>query len=294
MNRAIIIKGLLHIFAAIPLPLSHALGTLTGLILGILPGRTRAVTQANIALCFPGLGPAERRRLVRTSLRETGKTALETGALWLRPADRVLGLIRAVDGLEHVATAQEGGKGIILATPHLGAWEVAGLYCAANYDITCLYRPLRIQELETLVRNARSRAGGNYVPTTSQGIRTLYKTLADNRAVAMLPDQEPKAGTGVFADFFGVPAYTMVLLSRLSLKTAAPIVFVWCERLAYGRGYRLHFRPAETETYENDLATSVTAINRSVENLIRECPTQYQWGYRRFRIRPEGEPPVYH
>ena len=218
---------------------------------------------------------------------------MESGALWLRPAKMALRLIRDVDGLEHVEAAQAQGHGIILATPHLGAWEAAGLYCASRYDITCLYRPLRMQALEDLVRNARNRAGGNYVPATAQGIRTLYKTLAENRAVAMLPDQEPQAGTGLFAPFFGIPAYTMVFLSRLAKKTGAPIVFVWSERLSFGRGYRLHFRPALEGASADDLATSVAAINRTVENMIRERPEQYQWSYRRFRTRPEGEPPVY-
>ena len=97
----------------------------------------------------------------------------------------------------------------------------------------------------------------------------------------------------MFAPFFGIPAYTMIFLSRLSMKTGAPIVFVWCERLSFGRGYRLHFRPAARDTYSGDLAESVAAINRTVEGLIRECPAQYQWSYRRFRTRPEGEPSLY-
>ena len=293
MFRSILIKGVLYFFAAVPLPVTHALGAVIGAVLSIMPGRLRDITRTNIELCFPSLAPAERRQLIAASLRETGKTVMEIGALWLRPADRVLGLIRAVDGIEHVEAAREQGQGIILATPHLGAWEVAGLYCAAQYDITCLYRPLRIPELETLVRDARGRAGGEYVPATAQGIRTLYRRLAENRAVAMLPDQEPQAGTGVFAPFFGVPAYTMSFLSRLSQKTGTPVVFVWCERLSFGRGYRLHFRPADEGTYSDDPAESVAAINRTVEGLISECPAQYQWSYRRFRTRPEGETSIY-
>ena len=185
MFRSILIKGLLYIFAALPLPFTHALGAGVGAILAIMPGSLRGITRTNIGLCFPELTHTGRRQLVGTSLRETGKTVMEIGALWLRPAKRVLGLIRTIDGIEHVEAAQEKGQGIILATPHLGAWEVAGLFCAAHYDITCLYRPLRISELETLVRSARGRAGGEYVPATAQGIRTLYTRLAENRAVAM-------------------------------------------------------------------------------------------------------------
>lgn len=293
MFRALLIKASLYLSALLPLPLSHGIGALIGTVVAHLPGRIRSVTRTNIDLCFADRSSQERLRMVNACLRETGKTVLESGALWLRPGWMVLRLVREVDGIRHVEVAQAKGQGIILATPHLGAWEVAGLYCAVNYDITCLYRPLRIRELDELVRNARNRAGGNYVPTTAQGIRTLYRTLGENRAVAMLPDQEPQAGAGTFAPFFGIPAYTMMFLSRLAIKTGAPIVFVWSERLSFGRGYRLHFRPALAAAYDSDLAVSVAAINRSVENLIRECPAQYQWNYRRFRTRPEGEQPLY-
>ena len=232
--RTILIKAALYIFAWIPLPISHGLGSLLGLLFRLFPNRIRAVTRTNIALCLPELSPAQQRRLVRRSLCETGKTLLETGALWLRPAPAVLRLVRQVDGLEHVEQALAAGRGLILATPHLGAWEVAGLYCAARYDITCLYRPLRMPGLEALVNHARSRAGGHYVPANARGIRTLFRTLEEGGTVAMLPDQEPQAGTGVFVPFFGIPAFTMVLLSRLTARNGAPIVFVWCERLAYG------------------------------------------------------------
>ena len=293
MIRALSIKALLHLFARFPLPLCHGLGTLTGWIISKLPNRIRAVTRSNIDLCFPDLSPWQRQQLVSHCLRETGKTVLEIGALWLRPAEWVLGRIRGVDGLEHVEWAQSQGRGMILVTPHLGAWEVAGLFCAARYDITCLYRPLRIPELEQLVNDARNRAGGHYVPATAQGIRTLYKRLSENAAVAMLPDQLPRAGTGMFAPFFGIPTYTMVLLSRLARKTGAPVVFVWSERLSYGHGYRLHFRAASAAICDEDLAVSVGAVNRCVEDLIRACPAQYQWNYPRFRVRPEGAAPLY-
>jgi KDO2-lipid IV(A) lauroyltransferase len=291
--RTLLIKSFLYLCALLPLPLLHAGGVCVGWMLMLLPNQLRRAARVNLELCFPELPLAQRRRLLRQCLTETGKTLLETGALWVRPAQRVLRLVRGVDGLEHIEQALAKGRGLILATPHLGAWEVAGLYCAAHYDITCLYRPLRITGLETLVNKARSRAGGHYVPANARGLRTLFKTLEEGGTVAMLPDQEPKAGTGVFAPFFGVPALSMVFLSRLTAKHGTPIVFVWCERLGLGRGYHLHFRQPPELAYARELEASVTGINQAVENCIRECPAQYQWGYRRFRTRPAGEPSFY-
>ena len=212
--------------------------------------------------------------------------------MWLRPGENALRLIKRVDGNELVEQTIAKGSGAILATPHLGAWEAAGLYGSAQFKITCLYRPLKMQELETLVQTARNRLGGNCVPATAKGIRVIYKAMDQGGVVAMLPDQEPQAGTGIFAPFFGIPAYSMVLLARLAAKTDTPIIFAWCERLSWGRGYHLHFR-AMPESNHPDLDTAVTATNQAVENCVRECPEQYQWSYRRFKSQPDGEASFY-
>jgi KDO2-lipid IV(A) lauroyltransferase len=291
--RPLLIKSVLYLCAWLPLPVLHGLGWLVGWGLILVPNRSKHTTAVNIALCWPELTDAGRDRLLRNSLLETGKTIMETGALWLRRGERTLRLIRQVENEALVTEAIGQGRGVVLVTPHLGAWEAAGLYCAARYNITCLYRPLRMSELEELVQTARSRLGGTYVPATAQGIRILYKTLARGDAVAMLPDQEPQAGTGLFAPFFGIPAYSMVLLGRLAAKTGAPVIFVWCERLSWGRGYRLHFRMAQEDIHAASPETAVAATNRSVEACVRECPEQYQWSYRRFRTRPQGEHSLY-
>lgn len=291
--RIILIKWFLYAFSLLPLPITHLLGNALGLGLHFFPGRTGKIARRNIALCLPELSHRQQQSLLDKYLRETAKTLLETGAVWLRPAAMILRLVREVDGLEYVEKAIADGRGAILATPHLGAWEVAGLYCAARFNISCLYRPLRMPGLEHLVNNARSRAGGNYLPANASGVRMLFKSLDQGGIVAMLPDQEPQAGTGVFAPFFGTSALTMVLLSRLAAKSGAPVIFVWCERLSWGRGFRLHFRIPPGEISSQDLDISAAAVNLAVENCIRECPSQYQWGYKRFRTRPPGEPAIY-
>jgi KDO2-lipid IV(A) lauroyltransferase len=291
--QVFIIKFILYLCAYLPLPLLHALGLCIGWGLILTQNRSRHTSEINIALCFPEMSTYEQGRLVRSSLLETGKTILETSALWIRSGENALRLIKSVEGSELVDKAIEGGKGVILATPHLGAWEGAGLYCARQYDITCLYRPLKISGLEHLVNHARSRMGGNYVPADARGIRTLYKTLERGDAIAMLPDQEPQKGTGMFAPFFGTPAYSMVLLGRLAAKTGAPVIFTWCERLSLGRGYRLHFRQPPAAIGSDNLTEAVIATNQAVEECVRECPAQYQWSYRRFRTRPDGEASFY-
>jgi KDO2-lipid IV(A) lauroyltransferase len=291
--RRILIKFILISCSWLPLAVSHALGAVIGWCFMLIPNRVARDSQINIGLCLPELARAEQRRLVRQSLAETGKAIMETSALWMRRGEKALRLIHHVEGLDVALKAREAGNGLILATPHLGAWEAAGLYCAAAFRMTCLFRPLRMVELEKLVHDARSRLGANYVPATPRGIRKLFQAAGQGGTVAMLPDQEPGTGSGRFAPFFGIPAYSMTLLVRLSMRTGAPIVFTYCERLPRGRGYRLHFRAAPQEIYSMDTDAAVTAMNLAVEDLIRECPTQYQWNYRRFDKRPAGEPSIY-
>jgi len=291
--KANLIKLVLYLCAYLPLPLLHAIGCCIGWGLILTQNRSRRASEINIGLCFPEMPADEQRKLVRRSLLETGKTIIETSALWLRNGKNTLRLIKEVQGEELVSRAMREGKGVILATPHLGAWEGAGLYCAHKYNITCLYLPLKISGLEQLVNKARSRLGGNYVPANARGVRTLYVTLERGGAVAMLPDQEPKRGTGMFAPFFGIPAYSMVFLGRLAEKTGAPVIFTWCERLPLGRGYRLHFHQSPAAIHSGDIAEAVAATNLAVEQCVSECPEQYQWSYRRFRTRPDGERSFY-
>lgn len=291
--RLFFIKTILYACAYLPLPVIHTIGVGIGWGLILLPNRSRSSSEINIARCLPELSHREQRALLRKSLLETGKTIIETSALWFRNGKHSLRLIRKVDGNELVEQAIAAGSGAILATPHLGSWEAAGLYGSDEFGITCLYRPLKIAEAEDLVRDARRRLGGNYVPANSKGVRLIYKALEQGSVVAMLPDQEPQAGTGVFAPFFGIPAYSMVFLSRLSIRTGAPIIFAWCERLSWGRGYHLHFQSFSDVNNAGDIENHVAAVNMAVEQCVRECPEQYQWSYRRFKSRPEGEASFY-
>lgn len=287
--RARLIKALLRLFASFPLPLNHALGTLLGGLLILVPNDLRRTTHANLRRCFPDLSAGARRRLAWRSLIETGKTITETGPLWCWDAQRALALVREVRGKELLDAALARGGGAIVNTPHLGCWEMAGLWGAAHYPMTTLYRRPRLVELDTMVRQARERLGTEYVPADAAGVRRLYQALKENRLVGMLPDQDPGAGGGSFAPFFGVPANTMTLLSRLARKTQAPVVFAYCERLPWGRGYRLHFEAGLPALNSGSLEESVAAVNAGVEACVRALPEQYQWGYKRFKTRPTGE-----
>ncbi len=291
--RAATLKFLFRMFAALPLPIAHALGAVLGLLLFAIPNRRRRIADANLRLCFPTLGAAERRRLLQQSLVETGKAFTEVAALWTRGEKRLRRLLHRVSGEDKLRELMKQGKGVIIAAPHLGAWELVGLYCSLNYPMTSLYRPPPMTEMAGIMRHGRERFGARLVPTDAAGVRALYKALERGEMIGILPDQVPASESGVFAPFFGVPAATMVLLSRLSIKTGAPVVFAFAERLPFGRGYHLHFLPAPAAINEGDIESSATTVNAMVERSVRMAPTQYHWIYKRFRVRPAGEKDIY-
>ena len=293
MERARLVNGLLGLFARLPLPVNHAVGAALGWLHWVIPNRTRRVTLANIDYCFPHRPAAWRKRMARRSLIELGKTVSEIGPLWRWDGERVMDLVKGVTGEEAVREAMQAGRGVIMLGPHLGAWEMVGLYCSRHFPITSLYAPPRMEALDAPMREARERMGARLVPTDAGGVRALARALRNGEMAGILPDQTPRRGQGEFAPFFGHPAYTMVLASKLAAKSGAAVFFTFAERLPRGRGFHMHFIPAEPEIASRDLNESLAALNRGVEACIERAPEQYQWSYKRFRERPEGEESIY-
>ena len=293
MSRRASITSLLRLTALLPLPLTHAIGALLGWLLWRIPSAPRRIAARNLALCFPELTPTERDRLLRRNLMETGRGLLELGPLWLWPGQRVLALVRgSVAGEEALAATVRQQRGAILLTPHLGAWEMAGLYYSSRHPLTILYRPSRLGLDELSVRG-RGRVGGKVVATDARGVRALLTSLRNGEILGILPDQDPGEEGGVFAPFFGIAANTMTLVSRLALKTGVPVFLTWAERLPCGRGYALHLRALPEVTAAASLEVSAAALNQGVEAAVRSLPAQYLWVYKRFKTRPPGEAKLY-
>lgn len=281
---------LMRLVARLSMPAIHRLGSAVGRLVAHWPNRQRRNALMNIALCLPHLTPVEQRRLRDRNLREFGKTYCEIAYLWLRPAEQVLSLVREVRGAELLRRVD--GKGLIVLSPHIGAWELAGLYLAAQGPTAIFYKPQKY--LDDLIRDARARSGAELAPITSKGIRVLVQALERGDYVGILPDQEPKADKGaVFAPLFGEPAFTMLLVNRLARRTGAPVIFMFAERLEGDAGFRVHCIQAPEGIDSDDDLEAATALNRGIEQCVMTCPEQYVWPYKRFRRRPEGALKVY-
>ena len=279
---------LLWLLARLPLPVLHGIGVALGWLIYLAPGRHAGRMRDNLiesGLCTPG---RDCKRLLRQAIGESGKGIVELFPVWLRPHDQVLKLVRGTSGWEAIDAARTAGKGVILLSPHIGCFEIISLYCAARHPFTAMYKPPRNAFVDRLMLAGRQRGQAKLVPTDLSGVRAQLAALKRHEAIGILPDQVASSGDGVWAPFFGRPAYTPTLVARLQRKTGAAAFFVAAERLAWGRGYHLHVVPLG-EMLPDDKTAAATRINQAVEAVVRRFPAQYLWSYNRYK-RPGNAP----
>ncbi len=282
---------LFRLLGRFPLSLLQRVGAWLGWLVWLLSGAYRRRFEAHATAA--GFSPAQ----YRPARAASGTMVAELPWLWLRPADTSVLHRVQWDGVAHFESALNAGRGVILALPHLGCWEMIGQSLAERYGPTrgplvALYRPARKAWLRPLVASSRNRPGLQTVPTSVAGVRSLIRVLRGGGYTAILPDQVPPLGQGVWAPFFGRPAYTMTLLPRLAQQSGARVLLCWCERLPIGQGYVMHFEPLDAPELADASATpeaAATAVNAGMERLIRRAPGQYLWSYARFK-QPVGEP----
>lgn len=229
---------------------------------------------------------AQFRATLRAAIAESGKGLLELVAVWFGSDERVARLVAAADGWGAVEAARARGRGVIFLTPHLGCFEICSLYIAHRLPFTFMYRPPNLKWLEPLMIAGRSRWQAVPAPANLRGVRLFYRALQRGGSVGLLPDQAPGAGEGVWADFFGRPAYTMTLVGRLQRATGAAIVMVFGERLPAGQGFHLHFEEVQAA------ALNERALNRAIETQVRRRPEQYLWSYNRYKVPAGAKPPA--
>ena len=229
------------------------------------------------------------RACLRGAIAGAGRQMLELPWVWMRPQEAVLARVRHVEGAELLERARADGASVLLLTPHLGCFEMCAQYSSTHGPITVLFRPPRKAALGPLMEGGRARGQVSVAAADMAGVRRLVKALRGGEMVGMLPDQAPRAGEGVWAPFFGKPAWTMTLAARLSEVKGVRVIMIWAERLPRGEGYALHLSEPE-EPIEGDQEARCAAINREIERLILRCPEQYLWGYNRYK-RPRDVPP---
>lgn len=269
---------LFRLLSCLPLSMLHGVGVVVGWMVYHLSASYRMRLQDNLTRA--GFGSC-----LSAAVRESGKNIFELPFIWCAPPNKVLATAR-VEGWSVAEDAIAQGRGIIFLTPHLGCFEIIAQVIASRMPLTALYRPPRQSLLKPLIEGARRKPNLILAPANLRGVRVLLKALKGGGAVGLLPDQVPQNGEGVWADFFGKPAYTMTLPAKLQQMTGAPIVLSYAERLAHGAGFVVRFI-AFDGAHKLDLQQQTQSINGAMEALITHCPSQYFWGYNRYKT-PAG------
>ncbi|MGY4517401.1 lauroyl acyltransferase [Lysobacter sp. HA18] len=262
--------------------------------------RESRITLRNIELIAPELPSDRRESLRRDIVRVTARQAIETLRFWTRPHERNLADIAELHGVETFDAAIAAGRGVIVLAPHYGNWELLNQWLASRTPLAILYAPPESAVGDAFLQRVRAAHGDasrvTQIRAEAAGARQLFKWLQGGGVVGILPDQQPKQGDGEFAPFFVRPALTMSLAGRLASRTGASLLIAWCERIgddARGPRFALHVEQVDDAIADRDVATSVAALNRAVEQVARRDLSQYQWTYKRFSIQPDGTNPYW-
>ena len=275
---------------ALPAPVLRGIASVVAALGRRTGSRESRVALRNLELAYPERTDDERAALQQAILRTTALQTLETLRLWTRPHARNLRMLREQHGVGLFDAALADGRGLIVCAPHYGNWELLNQWLAARTPISILYRAPDSAVGEAFLRRVRAGVPDRVRQVRAEGpaVRQLWKTLKDGGVVGILPDQQPKAGDGEFAPFFGMPALTMTLASRLAERTGATVLFAYCERIGDGPDFALRVEPAHPAIADTDLVRATTALNAGVEHIARRDPAQYQWTYKRYKARPSG------
>ena len=273
MNR-IFLNIFKALFSCIPLAIIQLLGILIGYVFHFINKKSKFLLVQNLTFSNLYQNKNDLSEAINKNISETGKTIMESFAIWASKERRILNWVNEIKGLSEIEKAHSKKKGIIFLTPHLGCYEITSIYYGSKYPLTILYRPPRQKWLERLIKEGRQKGLNVLAPTNKMGIKKILTALKKGEAVGILPDQAANKGEGEWADFFGRPAYTMILVSKLAKKTGATVIMAFGERLSIGKGFDIHFK-----TLQSSDISSPRKLNKILENEIRFAPTQYLWNY---------------
>ena len=259
-------------------------------------GRLRRVGQRNLELALPQLSSKTRKEILRHVYRNLGWQLVEFCRLPRYTAKNTRDWIRT-EGLEHYLAAQAKGRGVLVLTGHLGAWELSSFYHSLmGHPMGMVIRRLDNRLLDEYVNRIRCMHG-NRVLHKDDFARGLLHAMRAGETVGILMDTNMTPPQGVFVSFFGITACTASGLARVALKTGAAVLPGFMLWDSAERKYVLHFgrelaflRSGDAEA---DILAATQQCNDALEAWIRSYPDQWLWIHRRWKTRPPGEPGIY-
>lgn len=286
---------LLKFIGALPRSLARAAGISLAWMIYLLHRKLRRVGMRNLTMAFPEKGRWARAKILRGVFTSLGRQIAEV-CLFPRYTRENVSKTVVYEGFENFERALARKKGVLFLTAHLGAWELSAFaHSLYGYPLNVVMRPLDNPYLDRTARNYRTRHGNKAVD--KDFARGLIAAMRRGETVGVLMDTNMIASQGVFVDFFGIQACTASGIARVALKTDAAVVpgfTIWDSAL---KKYRLRFDPAakliRTGNTPADVVANTALFTKIIEDYVRRYPDQWLWVHRRWKTRPEGEPPLY-
>ncbi|MBK8327237.1 MAG: lysophospholipid acyltransferase family protein [Moraxellaceae bacterium] len=275
--------AILGFFSRLSLSTLQWLGLMIGSIAAWFPHGPAWVIRRNLKLCFSEQSERWINQTTKQNLIYTAQTALEFTKTWGVAPQYSIEQMTEIENAELFFSAIKSPKGCFILVPHYGNWEFMNAWVSQYANPVIMYKPSKNKSMDIFVRDARGRLNTTLVPTDEKGVKAIFKTLKSGGVSIILPDHTPHDNGGIFAPFFGVSVWSGILASKLIQKTQCEVIMLSCVHHPSGKGFKVTVDTVEPEVYSKDLFTSVSAVNKSVENLIRRNPAQYQWVYKRFK-----------
>jgi KDO2-lipid IV(A) lauroyltransferase len=287
---------IIKLLGALPRPLARAVSITLAQIIYFLHPRLRRVGIRNLALAFPEKSKNERARILRGEFTSLGRQLAEV-CRFPKYTLQNINQVVVLDGFENYERAVARGKGVLLFAGHLGGWELSAFTISLHgHPMHAVMRSMDNIYLDRMIRHYRTMHGNNVVDK-DEFVRGLLTAMKAGEVVGLLMDTNMTPPQGAFVDFFGIPACTATGPARIALHSDAAVVptfALWDSRL---RKYRLHFDPAVTlvrsDDREADILANTQLFTKVIEDYVRRYPEQWLWVHRRWKTRPEGQPPLY-
>ncbi len=293
-----VVRAAISVLASLPRALALRVGALIGDAFYLLDARDRRIALGNLARAFPALSDDERRAILRRSCRNLGRMLAEVCHFGELNRDNIGRYVTIEDPeLWRRMLDRAAERGTVVLTAHFGNFELlAYAQAVLGHPVTLVHRTMRNPLVDRVILDMRERVGTASLPKKSAA-RTLLRALREKRIVALPADQNQAPRSGVFANFFGVPASTTPGPARLASHTGAPIVPVFLAREGESDRHRLiiypDIDPADTGDPIADMIETTARCNRAIERILTEYPDQWIWFHKRWKTRPEGEPKLY-
>jgi Kdo2-lipid IVA lauroyltransferase/acyltransferase len=269
--------------------------SVTSLLFSLQP-KLRKTAEFNLRLAFPDWTEAQRKEVMRKTVRKLGWMAAEFARLPRLTKQNIENVV-ILEGHENFLEGQRRGKGVLYLTGHIGAWELSSFaHALYGYPLHYMARPLDNKRLDALVNQYRCSSGNKPI-FKNESARVMLKILKGSGTIGILADQNTMPEEGVFVDFFGKSACTTTGIARVALHTGAAVVpgyAYWDETI---QKYRLRFEPSleliRTGDTERDVFENTQRFSKVIEEIIRKHPDQWVWVHKRWKTRPKGEPALY-